>query len=102
MIEEVVNSIIEAEDAAAQKIADAKNRANDIIADAEIRTAEFRKQKSAENKAIFAGKSKEIQLNAEKKSAEELSELNVLADKEVADYEKNVDAAVKIILEHLL
>lgn len=102
MIEEVVNSIIEAEDAAAQKIADAKNRANDIVADAEIRAVEFRKQKSAENKAIFAGKSKEIQSNAEKKSAEELSELNVLADNEVADYEKNVDAAVKIILEHLL
>lgn len=102
MIEEVVNSILEAEDVAAKKIAQAKQEANDIVSFAEAEADKLKKQKSAENKAVFAEKSKEIHLQASRNANDELTRLNAIADEETAKYEKNVDKAMKIVLEHLL
>lgn len=99
MIEEVVNSILEAEDAAEKKIADAKAQANDIVASAEINADAFKKQQSAANKQNFAEKSRKIDEQSALKAQQYLAEKNAQTDKEIAAYEKNVNAAVKIILE---
>jgi len=99
MIEEVVNSILEAEDAAEKKIANAKAQANDIVASAEINADAFKKQQSAANKKNYAEKSRKIDEQSAAKAQQYLAEKNAQTDKEIAAYEKNVDAAVKIILE---
>lgn len=99
MIEEVVNSILEAEDAAEKKIAEAKAQANDIVSSAEINADAFKKQQSAANKQNYAEKSRRIDEQSAVKAQQYLAEKNAQTDKEIAAYEKNVDAAVKIILE---
>ncbi len=101
MIEEVVNSILEAEDVAAKKIADAKQKASEIVARAETEADDFKKQSAAQNKAYFAETSKKIETEATDIAKKELAALNSATDKEMATYGKNVDKAVKIILESL-
>ena len=98
MIEEVVNSILEAEDVAQQKIAQAKREAADLVARAEIEADNFKKQSSAQNKEAFAQQSKQLEKQAEENAAQELARLNAETDKEISAYDKNVDSAVKIIL----
>ena len=46
MIEEVVNSILEAEDAADKKIAQARKQASDIVAEAESKAEQQKKQQA--------------------------------------------------------
>lgn len=99
MIEEVVNSILEAEDVAQKKIAEAKQEANSIVTFAETEADKFKKQSSSNNKAIFAEKSRQIDVKARDGANQVLANLNAQTDKEMANYQKNVDAAVKIILE---
>ncbi|MCM1289371.1 MAG: hypothetical protein NC132_01785 [Corallococcus sp.] len=99
MIEEVVNSILEAEDAAEKKIAQAKVQANEIVSAAEINADAFKKSQSAENKRNYAEKSRQIDEQSGEKAKQYLAEQKALTDKQIDSYEKNVDAAVKIILE---
>lgn len=98
MIEEVVNSILEAEDVAQQKIAQAKREAADLVARAEIEADNFKKQSSAQNKEAFAQQSKQLEKQAEQNAAQQLASMNAETDKEISAYDKNVDSAVKIIL----
>lgn len=98
MIEEVVNSILEAEDVAQQRIAQAKREAADLVARAETEADNFKKQSSAQNKEAFAQQSKQLEKQAEENAAQELARLNAETDKEISAYDKNVDSAVKIIL----
>ncbi len=102
MIEEVVNSILEAEDLAEQKVAEAKAQANDIVATAETNADLLKKQRSQENKAYFVATCKKIDDECNEQAQKCLDELNAQTDAEISAYEKNVDKAVKIILEQLL
>lgn len=101
MIEEVVNSILEAEDAADKKIAQARKQASDIVAEAESKAEQQKKQQAASNKVHFAQKSREIEAEADAEAKKTLQQLNEQTDKEMESYRKNVDEAVKIILESL-
>ena len=99
MIEQVVNSILEAEDVAAQRIAEAKAQAGDIVATAEQNADNFKKQQSAQNKQTYADKVRQIDETSAKKAQSRLAEQNAETDKQIALCEKNIDQAVKIILE---
>ena len=101
MIEEVVNSILEAEDVAKKRIAEAEQRAAEIVSAAEIESEQNKKQASLQNKAVFAPQMKESEAAAERKAAARLAELNAETDKEIAAYAKNTDKAVKLILEQI-
>ena len=101
MIEEVVNSILEAEDAAEKKVAEAKAQANEILSAAEINADAFKKQQTALNKQKYAEKVKQIDAQSAQKASESLAQQNAATDKAVAACEKNIDKAVKIILESL-
>ena len=101
MIEEVVSSILQAEDVAAQKIEAAKQTASDIVSSAEAEADKFKKQTSARNKEVFVEGMQHIEHQTVAIFHGTLAELNAQADKEMTNYEKNVDKAVKIILEHL-
>lgn len=101
MIEEVVNSILEAEDAAKNRIAEAEKQAGEIIAAAEVNAEKKRKEITAHNKALFAEKIKESELTARQEADKRLDALKKEADAQINGYAKNVDKAVKIILESL-
>ena len=101
MIEEVVSSILQAEDVAQQKIEAAKQTANDIVSSAEREADNFKKQTSAENKKAYTDGLARVEQQATQNADGSLAELNAQTDKEMAQYEKNIDKAVKIILEHL-
>lgn len=102
MIEEVVNSILEAEDVAQRKIDDAKSQAGNIVGHAEAEADKFKKQASAANKQLLSDGMRRIEQQTSESAGGLLAEMNCQADKEMAQYEKNVDNAVKIILEHLI
>ena len=99
MIEEVVNSILEAEDAARQRVAEAEREASEIVSAAEIEAESLKKNTALQNKAFLRKKMRQADELAEKQAADKLTELNVATDKEIAAYAKNIDKAVKIILE---
>ena len=102
MIEEVVNSILEAEDVAQKRIDAAKLTADDIVSAAEQEADNFKKQTSASNKENFAAGVRDIEQQSTQNADRMLKELNAQADKEMEKYEKNVDKAVKIIFEQLI
>ena len=99
MIEEVINSILDAEDAAKRRVEQAEAKASEIVADAEAEVSAYKKRQSALNKADFAEQMKQADKLAEQKAAARLLELNEASDKLVEGYSKNIDKAVKIIIE---
>lgn len=101
MIEEVVNSILQAEDAAKEKIADAEKRASQIVALADIQAEEKQSEASLETKAHYKKVIADAEKIAEEQSDELLARLNEESDKEAENYRKNTQKAVKIILESL-
>ncbi len=102
MIEEVVNSILQAEDVAAQRVAEAERKANEIIAEADIAAERNKKQALEEHKQKYVEQMTQAQVVADGKAAEELATLNAATDGEIEKCKANVDQAVKIILENLL
>lgn len=102
MIEEVVNSILEAEDVAKKRIAEAERKAGEIVASAELEAELRKKQAVAANKKAYAQAMKQADEQADAQAAARLAELNADADKQIAAYAKNVDKAVKIIMEQSL
>ena len=102
MIEEVVNSILEAEDVAKKRIAEAERKAGEIVASAELEAELRKKQAVATNKKAYAQAMKQADEQADAQAAARLAELNSASDKEIAAYAKNVDKAVKIIMEQSL
>lgn len=102
MIEEVVNSILEAEDVAKKRIAEAERKAGEIVASAELEAELRKKQAVAANKKAYAQAIKQADEQADAQAAARLAELNSASDKEIAAYAKNVDKAVKIIMEQSL
>lgn len=99
MIEEVINSILDAEDVAKRRVAEAENKANEIVASAEAEASAYKKQKALSNKEYFAQAMRQADILADKRAEERLAELNGQTDEQVSLYAKNVDKAVKLIIE---
>ena len=101
MIEEVVNSILEAEDVAKRRIEEAETKAAEIVAQAEIQAETLKKQAAQSNKEYQAKVLAQADAEAERKARELLVELNAKTDGEMSELEKRIAGAVKVILESL-
>ena len=101
MIEEVVNSILEAEDVAKKRIEDAEAKAAEIVAQAEIQAETLRKHASQNNKEYQAKSLSDADAEAEREAVQLLAELNAKTDSEMTDLEKRIANTVKVILESL-
>lgn len=101
MIEQTVNSILEAEDEAKRRIAEAESKAAEVLNNGELAVEALRKQAAADNKAFVAEAQAAADKLAAEKAAEYLAKQNVAADAENKTYAVNVDKAVKTILESL-
>ena len=101
MIEEVVNSILEAEDVAKRRVEDAEARASEIVAQAELQAETLRKQAAQSNKEHQAKTLSQADVEAERKAKELLAELNAKTDAEMSVLEKRIAKAVTVILESL-
>lgn len=101
MIEEVVNSILDAEDVAKQRISDAEKKAAEIVAAAEVNAEKTKKQAAERNKTLFAEQMRQAEAAADTEAGKTLASVNSKTDEQIAAYEKNIDKAVKIILESL-
>lgn len=99
MIEEVVNSILEAEDVAKRRVADAETTAAEIVNNGEISVEAMRKTAAEQNKTYFAESMAAADVRAAQAASEYLGKVNAQTDAELARYVVNVDKAVKIILE---
>lgn len=101
MIEQTVNSILEAEDEAKRRIAEAESKAAEVLNNGELAVEALRKQAAAANKAFVAEAQAAADKLAAEKAAEYLAKQNAAADAENKTYAVNVDKAVKTILESL-
>lgn len=101
MIEQTVNSILEAEDEAKRRIAEAESKAAEVLNNGELAVEALRKQAAADNKAFVAEAQAAVDKLAAEKAAEYLAKQNAAADAENKTYAVNVDKAVKTILESL-
>lgn len=101
MIEQTVNSILEAEDDAKRRIAEAESKAAEVLNNGELAVEALRKQAAADNKAFVAEAQAAADKLAAEKAAEYLAKQNAAADAENKTYAVNVDKAVKTILESL-
>lgn len=101
MIEQTVNSILEAEDEAKRRIAEAESKAAEVLNNGELTVEALRKQAAADNKAFVAEAQAAADKLAAEKAAEYLAKQNAAADAENKTYAVNVDKAVKTILESL-
>ena len=101
MIEEVVNSILEAEDVAKRRVEDAEARASEIVAQAEIQAEALKKKAAQSNKEFQAKILSDADAEAERKARELLTELNAKTDGEMTEIEKRIAKTVKVILESL-
>lgn len=101
MIEQTVNSILEAEDEAKCRIAEAESKAAEVLNNGELAVEALRKQAAADNKAFVAEAQAAADKLAAEKAAEYLAKQNAAADAENKTYAVNVDKAVKTILESL-
>lgn len=102
MVEDVVNSIIEAEDKAKQKIALAEEQAAKIVEEAEKLAETYQHR----NIAIYRQK---VQTNnakaietANKKAEEQLQKLRTEVDESLKDNVERLPQAVKLILENIV
>lgn len=101
MIEQTVNSILEAEDEAKRRIAEAESKAAEVLNNGELAVEALRKQAAADNKAFVAEAQAAADKLAAEKAAQYLAKQNAAADAENKTYAVNVDKAVKTILESL-
>lgn len=101
MIEQTVNSILEAEDEAKRRIAEAESKAAEVLNNGELAVEALRKQAAVDNKAFVAEAQAAADKLAAEKAAEYLAKQNAAADAENKTYAVNVDKAVKTILESL-
>ena len=101
MIEEVVNSILEAEDVAKKRVEEAEAKAAEIVANAEVEADAMRKQASLDNKKFQSKSLTDADEQAESSAKDKLGELNAKTDSEMAVLEKRIAKTVKVILESL-
>lgn len=101
MIEEVVDCILQAEDTAKQNISEAEAQASAIIAQAEVQAEQIRKQSAEQNKKYVAEQTQQADNSARQVFDDKLSQLNSQTDGLTDGYKRNVDNAVKIILDFI-
>ena len=101
MIEEVVNSILEAEDEAKKRIENAEREAGEIVSNAELEADKRKKKAAADNKAYLSQKLAAADDEALKEAKKTLEELCSKTDEEMSELEKRVANTAKIILELL-
>ncbi|MCM1043573.1 MAG: hypothetical protein NC350_05140 [Corallococcus sp.] len=102
MIEEVVNSILDAEDEAKRKIALSEQMAEKAVEAAE-KLAESKLAKAAEqNKARWTEALADAELQSSQRAASELAALNAQTDDEIKLYGANLSSAVDAVMEKLL
>ena len=99
MIEEVVNSILEAEDEAKKRVENAERQASEIINNAEAQADKLKKQAAASNKEYLNQKLSAADDEALKEARKTLEELSSKTDEEMSDLEKRIANTAKIILE---
>ena len=99
MIEEVVNSILEAEDEAKNRIENAERQAGEIVSNAEAEADKLKKQAAASNKEYLNKKLSAADEQALQEARKTLEELTAKADEEMSDLEKRIANTAKIILE---
>ncbi len=102
MIEEVVTSILDAEDKAKAMVVSAEENAAQVVVEAEKLAESKLKQASEDNKAYqFAQMSKaDAEANAQASAA--LAQAKEQTDLDIQKYVANVDKAVSAILERVL
>ena len=101
MIEEVVNSILEAEDEAKRRVENAEREAAEIVSNAEIEADKLRKAAAASNKAYLHDKLAAADEQADRNAEQVLAKFKKQTDQEVSELEKRVESTAKIILELL-
>ena len=101
MIDEVVNSIIEAEDEAKRRVQHAEEQAADIISQAEHEAEQIRHTGADEAKDHLRTELARADEEAKRIADELLSMRKKEADAETEQLRKNMDSAVKFILESL-
>ena len=101
MIEEVVNSILDAEDEAKRRIERAEVKAGEIVAHAETQAEALKRQASASNKQYQAQALTQADVEAEHQAEALVTQLNAQTDGEISKLEKRIDKAVKVILESI-
>ena len=101
MIEEVVNSILEAEDVAQARVEAAESKAAEIVAAAEVQAEQLKRQAAAANKEYFVKSLSQADAAAEREAQALIAKLNGQTDEAVKQLDKRVKGAVKIIVESL-
>ena len=101
MIEEVVNSILEAEDEAKKRVENAERQAGEIVSCAELEADKRKKAAAADNKAYLNTRLAAADDEATRQARELLTELTSKTDAEMSELEKRVANTAKIILELL-
>ena len=101
MIEEVVNSIIEAEDEAKRRVASAEKEAAEIISAAEAEAERIHKEAAASSKEYMISQLAMADKDSAERAQKLFSERKMKTDEEIASLRKNTDEAVKLILESL-
>ena len=101
MIEEVVNSILEAEDEAKRRVENAEREAGEIVSNAELEADKRKKAAAVANKKYLSERLAQADQVAARKAGEVFDELKQKTDAEISELEKRVDATAKIILELL-
>lgn len=101
MIEEVIDSILKAEDEAKRRVEEARGRAAETVAHAETEAENIRRAAREDNKRYQQQRLAE----SDERVAQEVRLLqeqrNAQTDEEISKLRQNVDGAVKFILESL-
>ena len=99
MIEEVVNSILEAEDEAKKRIENAERQAGEIVSNAEAQADKLKKEAATSNKEHLNKMLSAADEQALQEARKTLEELSSKTDEEMSDLEKRIANTAKIILE---
>ena len=102
MIEEVVTSILDAEDKAKAMVAAAEENATQVVVDAEKLAESKLKQASEDNKAYQVAQVSKAEADASAQASVALAQAKAETDEEMTKYVANVDKAVSAILERVL
>lgn len=99
MIKEIVDSIIEAENKAEQTIADAQEKAKNILFEANGKKDEIFSDSLNQRKAETNASRQKALAAAEKKGEKVFEKAKTQADEKIKTYEKNKGCAIDFIVE---
>lgn len=102
MVQEVVNSIIEAEDKAKEMVGKAQSEANNIVANAETQADKMLHDALKANKEYQRKELQTAQDKADQQADKQLKADCQAIDESLGDYQGKVDSAVKLVMEYIL